>query len=61
MIVPYNALLYLVLVRPVFILEVLSSQIEIKCAKSKIKKKRNSKNRSNFEAKKFCLKNLLVH
>ena len=39
MIVPYNALLYLVLVRPVFILELLSSQIEIKCAKSKIKKK----------------------
>ena len=38
MIVPYNALLYLALIRPLFVLELLSSQIEIKCVKKKKKK-----------------------
>ena len=41
-VVPYNALLYLALIRPVFRIGALLSQTEIKCVKKKLKKNNNN-------------------
>ena len=43
MIVPYNALLYLALIRPLFCIGAIVKPIEIKCVNKKKKKKKKHK------------------